>query len=570
MAYQVFARKWRPKQFSQLVGQPHIVQALHNALEQQRLHHAYLFSGTRGVGKTTLGRILAKCLNCEQGIVSTPCHRCEHCLAVDNGCFVDLYEIDAASRTRVEDTRELLENVPYAPTKGRFKIYLIDEVHMLSSHSFNALLKTLEEPPAHVKFILATTDPQKLPVTVLSRCLRFQLRAIGVSEITEQLAHILRAEQIEYAPDSLATIAQAALGSMRDALSLLEQAIALAGNGLEAHTVRVMLGHSGRGDVVQLIQGLHDQQGEKILNTVDQLAQQGVDFTHVLDRLLEALHVLALVQQVPNAQTPEIEIWAQEGLWHSKWTWSEEQVQLLYQIGLMGKRDLHFAPSDRLGLEMVLLRMLAFVPKRLVNPAKILTQEKPVEAPHLSQEVSKVSQAPSAQIRNSPPVEPPPVEKAVQDPHVPKEKASEKKSFDWLKVSNALHLNGLTRVLAKNCTFEHWEGNTITLMLDKTQHTCLNASRKTQIEQALQQCLGKEIQLQIEVGQGASPSPARLEKQAKKAHHENAIRTIKEDEHVQTIIQTFGANIEAVKVADEAHSGETNDMNHSHEEVTKK
>ncbi|QEL11560.1 DNA polymerase III subunit gamma/tau [Kushneria phosphatilytica] len=367
MSYQVLARKWRPRTFHELVGQEHVSRALINALDQGRLHHAYLFTGTRGVGKTTLARILAKCLNCEQGVTSTPCGQCDTCRTIDEGRFVDLIEVDAASRTRVEDTRELLENVQYAPTQGRYKVYLVDEVHMLSTHSFNALLKTLEEPPPHVKFLLATTDPQKLPVTVLSRCLQFALKQMTPERIVEHLGQVLNSEQVEFEERALWLLGRAANGSMRDALSLTDQAIAF-GEGRVEHTdVAAMLGTLDHQHVIALAEGLAAADAPALLDTVARLAEQGPDFADILDSLCGIFHRLAIAQMVPgaldNAHGDRELLLALAG------RFTAEDVQLYYQMALNGRRDMEQAPEPRSALEMVLLRMLAFRPQGVPRPA---------------------------------------------------------------------------------------------------------------------------------------------------------------------------------------------------------
>ncbi|MBD3610479.1 MAG: DNA polymerase III subunit gamma/tau [Gammaproteobacteria bacterium] len=367
MSYQVLARKWRPHNFREMVGQDHVLRALINALDNDRLHHAYLFTGTRGVGKTTIARIFAKSLNCEEGVGSTPCGVCNTCREIDEGRFVDLIEVDAASRTKVEDTRELLDNVQYAPTRGRFKVYLIDEVHMLSGHSFNALLKTLEEPPPHVKFLLATTDPQKLPVTILSRCLQFSLKRMQREQIVPHLQYILEQESIPFDESALSLLAQAADGSMRDALSLLDQAIAFAGGELKDAEVRAMLGTIDRGQVFDLLEALGKSDGSLLLQSVDQLAQQAPDFAGVLAELISALHNIAILQTVPEAEVGDIG--ERERLAAFAQQLSPEDVQLYYQIALTGRRDLPLAPDARGGFEMVLLRMLAFRPAAGAAPA---------------------------------------------------------------------------------------------------------------------------------------------------------------------------------------------------------
>ncbi|MBH3428605.1 DNA polymerase III subunit gamma/tau [Pseudomonas alkylphenolica] len=360
MSYQVLARKWRPRSFREMVGQTHVLKALINALDNQRLHHAYLFTGTRGVGKTTIARIIAKCLNCETGITSTPCGTCSVCREIDEGRFVDLIEIDAASRTKVEDTRELLDNVQYAPSRGRFKVYLIDEVHMLSSHSFNALLKTLEEPPPYVKFILATTDPQKLPATILSRCLQFSLKNMTPERVVEHLSHVLSAENVPFEDDALWLLGRAADGSMRDAMSLTDQAIAFGEGKVLAADVRAMLGTLDHGQVYGVLQALLEGDARALLEAVRHLAEQGPDWSGVLAEMLNVLHRVAIAQALPeavdNGQGDRDRVLALAQALPA------EDVQFYYQMGLIGRRDLPLAPDPRGGFEMVLLRMLAFRP----------------------------------------------------------------------------------------------------------------------------------------------------------------------------------------------------------------
>lgn len=360
MSYQVLARKWRPRSFREMVGQTHVLKALINALDNQRLHHAYLFTGTRGVGKTTIARIIAKCLNCETGVSSTPCGQCSVCREIDEGRFVDLIEVDAASRTKVEDTRELLDNVQYAPSRGRYKVYLIDEVHMLSSHSFNALLKTLEEPPPHVKFLLATTDPQKLPVTILSRCLQFSLKNMPPERVVEHLTHVLGVENVPFEDDALWLLGRAADGSMRDAMSLTDQAIAFGEGKVLAADVRAMLGTLDHGQVYGVLQALLEGDARALLEAVRHLAEQGPDWAGVLAEILNVLHRVAIAQALPeavdNGQGDRDRVLALAQALPA------EDVQFYYQMGLIGRRDLPLAPDPRSGFEMVLLRMLAFRP----------------------------------------------------------------------------------------------------------------------------------------------------------------------------------------------------------------
>ena len=360
MSYQVLARKWRPQSFHDVVGQEHVLKALINALENQRLHHAYLFTGTRGVGKTTLARILARCLNCETGITSRPCGECSSCQEITGGNFIDLIEVDAASRSKVDDTRDLMDNVQYAPSRGRYKVYLIDEVHMLSTHSFNALLKTLEEPPEHVKFLLATTDPQKLPVTVLSRCLQFNLKNMSAPQISEYLNKVLASEQITFDQNSLELIAQAASGSMRDALSLTDQAIAHGNGNLAEKEVANMLGTVDRTHLHELLDSLVKADGPLLISTCTLIASHSVDYQILTAQLLNMIHAIAVHQQIPEAAVTSVsadrlQVYADQ--------FHPEQVQLLYQMLLVGRQDIQIAPDPKSGFEMLMLRLLAFSPR---------------------------------------------------------------------------------------------------------------------------------------------------------------------------------------------------------------
>ncbi|MFT4022128.1 MAG: DNA polymerase III subunit gamma/tau, partial [Acinetobacter sp.] len=383
--YQVLARKYRPRNFNELVGQNHVSRALTSALDRGRLHHAYLFTGTRGVGKTTIARILAKCLNCETGITSTPCETCATCKAVNEGRFIDLIEIDAASRTKVEDTRELLDNVPYAPTQGRFKVYLIDEVHMLSTHSFNALLKTLEEPPEHVKFLFATTDPQKLPITVISRCLQFTLRPLDAGEIQQHLNQILQKEQIENEADAIWQIAEAAQGSLRDALSLTDQAIAYGQGQVHHQDVKDMLGLIDRSIIYDLILAIHQNHAQKVSELLLQFRQQALDVALVLDQLTSTLHELALMQYLPDLSLKYSQEINQK-IKQLAQLLSPSDLQLYYQISAKGRSELSWAVTQEQGFEMCVLRLLAFRPlqpnERVVSavpPSSVLNDTKPQE-----------------------------------------------------------------------------------------------------------------------------------------------------------------------------------------------
>lgn len=375
MSYQVLARKWRPNNFSELVGQEHVVAAISNALDNDRLHHAYLFTGTRGVGKTTIARIFSKSLNCDQGMGSKPCGQCGTCKEIEQGNYVDLLEIDAASRTKVEDTRELLDNVQYRPTRGRFKVYLIDEVHMLSKHSFNALLKTLEEPPPHVKFLLATTDPQKLPITILSRCLQFNLKALSRTQIAKQLDYIFKQEQINSEPEAISQLSRAAQGSMRDALSLSDQAVAQGNGQVSLSIVTDMLGLMDKNQVLKLLNSVLQKDSQAVFMGVDKMAEQAPNYAQILSEIMSLLHQVALTQFVPEAC--KLETISARAIFELAKKVAPEQIQLLYQIALQGKKDLPFAADAKTGLEMTLLRMLAFCPANISMSIDDLVEQTP-------------------------------------------------------------------------------------------------------------------------------------------------------------------------------------------------
>lgn len=403
MSYQVLARKWRPKTFKQVVGQQHILTALANGLRENRLHHAYLFSGTRGVGKTSIARLFAKGLNCVNGITAEPCGECEHCRAIEQGNFIDLIEIDAASRTKVEDTRELLDNVQYKPVQGRYKVYLIDEVHMLSRHSFNALLKTLEEPPEYVKFLLATTDPQKLPITILSRCMQFHLKALESQQIAEHLSFILQQENIPYDLLALDKLANAAQGSIRDSLSLTDQAIALSNGNVNVATVNQMLGLLDDNQAIEVLYGLQQGDGEKVMLALNQVAERGVDWDELLRELAEQLHQIAMYQWLSSSTAPNshIEFLASQ--------FSPEDVQFFYEVMLSGRKELAFAPNRRMGVEMTLLRALAFAPKAInTNRMNNEVAQKPVQnAQQNLEQIPTVLESPKQPAVKQNPVETP-------------------------------------------------------------------------------------------------------------------------------------------------------------------
>ncbi|MGB5466559.1 MAG: DNA polymerase III subunit gamma/tau, partial [Sedimenticolaceae bacterium] len=457
MSYQVLARKWRPRNFAEMVGQEHVVRALSNALDNDRLHHAYLFSGTRGVGKTTLARILSKSLNCETGVSATPCNECSSCREIDDGRFVDLLEVDAASKTGVDDTRELLDNVPYAPVRGRYKVYLIDEVHMFSGHSFNALLKTLEEPPPHVKFLLATTDPQKVPVTVLSRCLQFNLKRLPVEQIEGQLRHILEAEQIAFEPAALAILARSADGSMRDGLSLLDQAIGFGGGAVKAADVRAMLGVVSSERLPEILAAVHGGAAQEVVAQIEAMSEHAPDFASLLREVVTLLHRIAILQRVPSAAQAS---WGDVArLQELAQQIPPEDVQLYYQIALVGQRDLPLAPDERSGFEMLMLRMLAFRPD--------LDDEAPGVATERRTEGSKTRVPGKSANREAPAAGGTPVEATVAITEPAAQAPQSSADFaDWRGFIACLGLKGMAAQLAENCVFEAWDGKRLALRLD--------------------------------------------------------------------------------------------------------
>ncbi|MDT8386234.1 MAG: DNA polymerase III subunit gamma/tau [Thiogranum sp.] len=542
MSYQVLARKWRPRKFAEMVGQEHVLRVLINALDNDRLHHAYLFTGTRGVGKTTVARIFAKSLNCESGVSAEPCGHCSACAEIDEGRFVDLIEVDAASRTKVEDTRDLLDNVQYAPTRGRFKVYLIDEVHMLSTHSFNALLKTLEEPPPHVKFLLATTDPQKLPATVLSRCLQFNLKRLPPALIIGHLEQLLKAEGISSDNAALRLLARGADGSMRDGLSLLDQAIAFGGGAVSETEVRAMLGSIEQRHVIELLQALAEGDGAALLQVVAQVAERAPDYEALLADLLGYLQQLAIAQSVPDAVDENLD--EREALLQLAGRIAPEDVQLFYQIGLIGRRDLPLAPDPRGGLEMVLLRMLAFRPlsadaaTESLQPvtaaaaASVVPAQKPAHRAvpkTLEQAVEAAAPAAPAapSVRPAPPASVP----------VPAE-------TDWRGLVEAMQLKGVLRELAMNCALQEQDEQRWRLVLDTGHQQLLSKDRVQRLEKSLGEYLQRAIELDIEIERGAgAETPAQQRQREAEARQADAVTAIESDPNVKAIQKTFDATV---------------------------
>ena len=529
MSYQVLARKWRPKSFETLVGQPHVVRALTNALEQQRLHHAYLFTGTRGVGKTTIARILAKSLNCEAGITATPCGVCSACAEIDKGRFIDLIEVDAASNTQVDAMRELLENAQYAPTVGRFKVYIIDEVHMLSKSAFNAMLKTLEEPPAHVKFILATTDPQKVPVTVLSRCLQFNLRQMASVTITEHLQHILGQENIAFEPAAIHLIAKAAAGSMRDALSLTDQAIAYGNQTVNETEVRSMLGAIDQGYLFEIIQALINGDGAALIEKAQQMEARSISFEAALNDLANLLHQIAMAQTVPSSVANDLP--ERAALLDLAQKLPAETLQLYYQIALLGRRDIGLAPDEYAGFTMSLLRMLAFAPtEKAAAPA-------PKKMP-ISNENSSIVQSDALGANNYAAPRP------IENPRGNEAPENTAILFDgnWRNLVESNLKLGLARALAQNCELLNFDENSMTLRVAENQKHLVSANYQSKLSEAINEYFGRKVKLNFEVG-GEANTPAKQNATEKAVVQSSAEAAIMNDDFVQALMQNFDAQI---------------------------
>jgi len=518
----VLARKWRPKNFQQLAGQEHVVQALTNALAQNRLHHAYLFTGTRGVGKTTIARIFAKSLNCETGITATPCGVCSACTEIDSGRFVDLIELDAASNTQVDNMRELLESALYAPTSGRFKVYIIDEVHMLSKSAFNAMLKTLEEPPAHVKFILATTDPQKIPVTVLSRCLQFNLKQLPPALIRDRLQYVLEQEAIPFENAALNLVARAAQGSMRDGLSLLDQAIAYSSGKVDESLVRTMLGAIDQGYLFDLLQTLRAGDGAGLLRIADEMAMRSIELETALQELASLLHRIALAQPVPQAipdDEPE-----RARLFELAQQFTPEEIQLDYQIAIHGRNEIELAPDEYAGFTMTLLRMLAFAPQgAAANAARPLAQKtvpKPLP-PH-----DKIS-----------------VPAAKSEPVAATIPANTK--LDWNVLLNQLKLHGMALQLAKNSVLKSFtEGQLVLGLAPQQKHLQSNKPAQEKLRAALAEYFAQPVRLTVELAAAADVvTPAAVEQQEKRTRQHQAEEAIKQDPFVHEAQAQLGAQL---------------------------
>jgi len=566
MTYQVLARKWRPKTFKELVGQVHVLKALIHALDNETVHHAYLFTGTRGVGKTTIARILAKCLNCQEGVSSTPCDTCSTCQSISQGNFADLIEVDAASRTKVEDTRELLENVQYTPTYGRYKIYLIDEVHMLSNHSFNALLKTLEEPPEHVKFLLATTDPHKLPITILSRCLQLNLRNLHPEQISDHLAHVLQQENIDFEAPALTKLAYAAEGSMRDALSLLDQAIAFGGGQVKRSEVLEMLGSIEDKHLFTLLTHILSADGAAVMETLAQISQMAPNYQELINMLADVLYQISVAQVVPNHTNKKHVLDEEIGPLAS--LASPEDIQLLYQIVIQGKQEITIAPSPKMGFEMTALRMYAFRP---VDPSSLITQQpstqvvsQPVQAtqpvqsnPTLTQPIQQKTAAPK-------PISQPVAEK--QQAQAPVKAESQTPSNtplpslealleQWPQIVKALKLNGIAHMFAQNSVVKAIDDKLITLSL-ANKHKAMNTPKTlekltAQLSNYLQRSIKIAVQPMEETeltDEGNPKTPAVIANKQAADLKQETFNQFQQDPNVQTLADTFGSDIDKKNV----------------------
>ncbi len=518
MAYTALARKWRPKNFSELVGQEHVLRALSNALDSGRVHHAFLFTGTRGVGKTTIARILAKCLNCERGMSATPCGVCDACREIDEGRFVDLLEVDAASRTKIDDTRELLDHVPYAPARGRYKVYLIDEVHMLSNHSFNALLKTLEEPPPHMKFLLATTDPQRVPVTVLSRCLQFNLKRLPAALIAGRMRHILDAEGIAAQSVAIQLLAHAADGSMRDGLSLLDQLLAFGNGSVSEADTRAMLGTVDRERVLRLLQALAALDPAQLLAEADALDEFSPDHGQVLQDMASVLGRVALCQAVPNYESDEL--YPHEWIRDLAGRMDAADVQLYYQSAIIAGRDLPLAPDTALGFRVALLRMLAFRP---------VAQSAGGATPPARQASTPIDNAAPAAAK------PTALTALVMDSLTPAR---------WVELLPELGLGGAARQLASNCLPVGAAGDLLRLTLSSANKHLKSRQQEDKIAQALSRLAGRTLRIEVDIGELPAPTAAQQAEQQAAQQLASTEQALHQDPNVQNLQKMFGAVVQ--------------------------
>ena len=536
MSYLALARKWRPKKFTELVGQEHVLRALVNALESGRVHHAFLFTGTRGVGKTTIARILAKCLNCEKGISSSPCGECSACVDIDAGRFFDLIEVDAASRTKVDDTRDLLDNVQYAPARGRYKVYLIDEVHMLSTHSFNALLKTLEEPPPHVKFLLATTDPQKLPVTVLSRCLQFNLKRLPVGQIVDRIKEILTAEGVPHDVAGVRLVAQAADGSMRDGLSLLDQLIAFSGGKVGEEEARAMLGTVARDHVVKLVELLGAADVRAVVSYAGSLDQWAPDYAQLLDEFASLLARVAMRQVVSDYEGDEL--YSPELLESLAKALAPEDVQLFYQTAIVGRRDLGLAPDPRVGFEMTLVRMLAFRPGDAGPelPRAPVPRSGSASGPAAGDRAGGMAGAGARPAVRSPDANPASGTQSAA--------AAVPDDGSWGGILAALDLPPMARQLASHCVLLERKGAVVRLALDPRNQQLRTRQQEDKLAGALSRYYGEPVRLEFEISTATGvETPAQAGQRSSMEELEAAKRALESDPGARALRERFGATL---------------------------
>ena len=550
MSYQVLARKWRPKDFSEVVGQEHVVQALSNSLDQNKIHQAFVLSGTRGVGKTTIARILAKSLNCEEGLDSTPCHQCSTCLSISDGSFMDFQEIDAASSRGVDDTKQLLETVMHMPSSSRYKVYLLDEVHMLSTQSFNMLLKTLEEPPEHVIFILATTLPEKIPATVLSRCLQFNLKNLTNRQLTDRLSFILKEEDVEFEMTALEQIARAGRGSLRDSLTITDQAIAFCEEKLSDSEVAKMLGTLPSDNVLKLVKSIAERDSKSLLRDLNEINQLSVDYLRLMDLILETLQLLAFAK-VSKEILDEIDLNKKEAL-DLMGLLSEDELQLLYQIGLIAKRDMELAPSLSGGFDMALLRMVSFIPNELTETKKkanskdlsenITSKETQIEE---KAEIGQQSSIGVMKEESKPQLEPEPEPENGQElePESVLEIELNITSKNWKETFDQLNLDPGTKQLASHCYFVKSDESVIYLSMPDEKLNVFSGKHRKQLQDALTDFFGFQCNLFLEAGGYSKDSPNEIKEEEKRKDLINAKKEIDEDPNVQSLVEAFGAKV---------------------------
>ena len=548
MSYQVLARKWRPKDFSEVVGQEHVVQALSNSLDQNKIHQAFVLSGTRGVGKTTIARILAKSLNCEEGLDSTPCHQCSTCLSISDGSFMDFQEIDAASSRGVDDTKQLLETVMHMPSSSRYKVYLLDEVHMLSTQSFNMLLKTLEEPPEHVIFILATTLPEKIPATVLSRCLQFNLKNLTNRQLTDRLSFILKEEDVEFEMTALEQIARAGRGSLRDSLTITDQAIAFCEEKLSDSEVAKMLGTLPSDNVLKLVKSIAERDSKSLLRDLNEINQLSVDYLRLMDLILETLQLLAFAK-VSKEILDEIDLSKKEAL-DLMGLLSEDELQLLYQIGLIAKRDMELAPSLSGGFDMALLRMVSFIPNELTETKKkanskdlnenITSKETQIEK---KAEIGQQSSIGVMKEESKPQLEPEPENGQELEPESILEIELNITSKNWKETFDQLNLDPGTKQLASHCYFVKSDESVIYLSMPDEKLNVFSGKHRKQLQDALTDFFGFQCNLFLEAGGYSKDSPNEIKEEEKRKDLINAKKEIDEDPNVQSLVEAFGAKV---------------------------